>query len=73
MTPEQEKVLVETVEKLTISLQIVATRLEKLWETYTQEPEMAAARKSMIEANFVLCEAFPWLREEPTTKSARSG
>lgn len=54
MTPEQEKVLVNAVERITVLIQHI---------------DYQALRKAEIdragELNMALCDAFPWLREEP--------
>ncbi len=54
MTPEQEKVLVDTVEQLTVIIQHID------WQALRKDHTDHAG-----ELNMELSDAFPWLREEP--------
>ncbi len=54
MTPEQEKVLVETVERVLVIIQHID------WQAWHQDQRV---RAGMLDHD--LCNAFPWLREEP--------
>ncbi len=56
MTPEQEKVLVETVERVLVIIQHIN------WEAL---PKVQTDRAGMLDHD--LCNAFPWLREEPSS------
>lgn len=54
MTEDQEKVLVEAVERITVVLQTLS---------YDAVPQAYRGDAAML--NLALCDAFPWLREEP--------
>jgi len=54
MTPEQEKALVNTVERLTVLIQQIN------WQALPKRLTDEAGQ-----LNMELCEAFPWLKEVP--------
>ncbi len=56
MTPEQEKILVDTVERLTVLVQLID------WQALNKRSTDAAG-----ELNNRLCDTFPWLLEEKSS------
>lgn len=61
MTEEQERQLVHTVERLTVAVQVIASRC---WESLgTAESTRLVGEVGAL--NMQLCDAFPHLRDSP--------
>ena len=63
LSPEQARALAESVERLSVAVQILALRTATVVGTQTSDEVREMAGK----VNYEICDAFPWLRQESSS------